>query len=75
MLEEQKSVLSHIMDNILQDRHQRLSQTNWWSLPGIIYVYGWAGLLMQFVGGSYESESTQHLWFSITTIETTNGPY
>jgi hypothetical protein len=28
MLEEQKSVLSHIMDNILQDRHQRLSQTN-----------------------------------------------
>jgi hypothetical protein len=30
---------------------------------------------MQFVGGSYEEESTQHLWLSTTTIETTNGPY
>jgi hypothetical protein len=30
---------------------------------------------MQFVGGSYEEESTQHLWFSTTTIKTTNGPY
>jgi hypothetical protein len=30
---------------------------------------------MQFFGGSYEEESTQHLCFSTTTIETTNGPY
>jgi hypothetical protein len=30
---------------------------------------------MQFVGGSYEEESTQHLLFSTTTIEATNGPY
>jgi hypothetical protein len=29
---------------------------------------------MQFVGGSYEEESTQHLRFSTTTIEATNGP-
>jgi hypothetical protein len=28
MLEEQNSALSHIMDNILQDRYQRLSQTS-----------------------------------------------
>jgi hypothetical protein len=28
MLEEQNSVLSHIVDNILQDRHQGLSQTS-----------------------------------------------
>jgi hypothetical protein len=30
---------------------------------------------MQFVGGSYESESTPHLRLSTTTIEATNGPY
>jgi hypothetical protein len=30
---------------------------------------------MQFVGGSYEEESTQHLWFSTTTIKATIGPY
>jgi hypothetical protein len=30
---------------------------------------------MQFVGGSYEEESTQHLRLSTTTIEATNGPY
>jgi hypothetical protein len=28
MLEEQNSVLSHIVDNILQDRYQGLSQTS-----------------------------------------------
>jgi hypothetical protein len=30
---------------------------------------------MQFVGGSYESESTQHLQLSATTIKIANGPY
>jgi hypothetical protein len=30
---------------------------------------------MQFVGGSYEEDSTQHLRLSTTAIENTNGPY
>jgi hypothetical protein len=30
---------------------------------------------MQFVGGSYELESTQHFCLSTTIIKATNGPY
>jgi hypothetical protein len=40
MLEEQNSVLSQIVDNILQDRHQGLSQTSLTDgFSSVIYVY------------------------------------
>jgi hypothetical protein len=30
--------------------------------------------VIQSVGGSYKSGSTQYLWLYTTTLETTNGP-
>jgi hypothetical protein len=62
MLQEQNSVLSHIVDNILQDRYQGLSQTSLrdgLSQALVTSVVEQAHLCN--VGGSYEEESTQHL--------------
>jgi hypothetical protein len=54
MLEEQNSVLSHIVDNILQDRYQGLSPTSLTDgLFQVLFTSVVEQARMQFVGGSY----------------------
>jgi hypothetical protein len=61
--------------NIIQGHYQGLSQTSLvQSLSVIIYIHGWAGPLIQSVGGSYKSGSTQYLRLYTSSLETTNGP-
>jgi hypothetical protein len=63
MSEKQNSVLSHIVDNMLQDRYQGLSQTSLRDGPSqaLFTSVVEQARICKFFGGSYEEESTQHL--------------
>jgi hypothetical protein len=74
MLEEQNSVLSHIVDNILQDHYQGLSQTsltNGLSQALFTSVVEQARLCNLFADHMKKSQ----LNTSDSLLEGTNGPY
>jgi hypothetical protein len=61
MLEEQNSVLSQIVSNIIQGRYQGLSQTSLADGLSHSLTMSMVEQVIQSVGGSYKSGSTQYL--------------